>query len=98
MANDPYEGSFMRLYAKIFAAAGALLAAWPVMANNAVVGEPVSYNPDFSFVGGGLIIDIEANELVRQEIFLAGSVECLASRQLWRLDLVSCRWTSHRPV
>ncbi|WP_432288539.1 hypothetical protein [Aminobacter sp. BA135] len=86
------------MYAKVFGGAAALLADWPAMASDAVLSEPAHYNPNFSFVGGVVVIDIEANELVRREIFLAGSVECLASRQLWRLDLVSCRWASHWPA
>jgi outer membrane protease len=64
MADHSYEGSFMKLYAKFFGGAAALLAAWPAMASDAVVGEPAPYNPNFSFVGGVGVIDIEANELV----------------------------------
>lgn len=41
-----------------------MLAAWPAMASDAVASEPAPYNPNFSFVGGVGVIDIEANELV----------------------------------
>ncbi|PBB51867.1 MULTISPECIES: omptin family outer membrane protease [Mesorhizobium] len=54
----------MKLYAKLFGGAAALLAAWPAMASAAVVSEPAPYNPNFSFIGGVGVIDIEANELV----------------------------------
>ncbi|BCG76005.1 hypothetical protein MesoLj113a_71630 [Mesorhizobium sp. 113-1-2] len=56
----------MKLYAKVFGGAAALLAAWPAMASDAVASEPAPYNPNFSFVGGVGVIDIEANELVYQ--------------------------------
>lgn len=54
----------MKLYAKVFGGAAALLAAWPAMASAAVVSEPARYNPNFSFIGGVGVIDIEASELV----------------------------------
>ncbi|ANN60781.1 outer membrane protease [Mesorhizobium loti NZP2037] len=56
----------MKLYAKVFGGAAALFAAWPAMASEPVVNEPAPYNPNFSFVGGVGVIDIEANELVYQ--------------------------------
>ncbi|ANN60780.1 omptin family outer membrane protease [Mesorhizobium loti] len=56
----------MKLYVKLFGGAAALLAAWPAMASEPVVSEPAPYNPNFSFVGGVGVIDIEANELVYQ--------------------------------
>ncbi|CCV11487.1 omptin family outer membrane protease [Mesorhizobium sp. STM 4661] len=54
----------MKLKAKVFGGAAALLTAWPAMASDAVVSEPAPYKPNFSFVSGVGVIDIEANELV----------------------------------